>query len=192
VLPFLDGLYSAALRMTDHPSDAEDLVEQAFVAAYVSSDQLAEGADLKAWLYRCLIEAFSKSRHTRQAEPQQGGTEELDDWHPTRAVTYTTTGPTSAEAMALERLPDSYVRAALQSIPEECRITVYLADVEGFSYKEIAAIASVPIGTVRSRLYRGRQQLRAHLNTSARARRLWPGGAGSDMPAMPRAEPIAS
>jgi RNA polymerase sigma-70 factor (ECF subfamily) len=159
---FMDQLYAAALRYTKNPEDARDLVQDTYLKAFNSFHQFEEGTNLRAWLYRVLTTTFINTYRKDQRRPQLSSGE-LEDWQLAEAQSHTSDLGKSAEAEALENLPDSDIKRALQEIPEEFRIAVYLADVEGFSYKEIADIVDVPAGTVMSRLHRGRKLLREKL-----------------------------
>jgi RNA polymerase sigma-70 factor (ECF subfamily) len=166
-LPYLDQLYAAGLRMTRNPADAEDLVQETFAKAFAAFHQFRPGTNLKAWLYRILTNTFINNYRKKQRQPQQNPTEQIEDWQLAAAESHTSSGLRSAEMEALDHLPDSDVKEALQNLPEDFRMAVYLADVEGFSYKEIADIMETPIGTVMSRLHRGRQGLKKQLRDYA-------------------------
>ena len=169
-LPLLDQLYAAALRMTRNPADAEDLVQEAYLKAYNGFGSFRKGTNLKAWMYRILTNSYINGYRKRQRQPVQQPSEEITDWQLAQAEQHTSSGLRSAEMEALDQLPDSDVKDALGELAEDFRMAVYLADVEGFAYREIAEIMGTPIGTVMSRLHRGRKQLREMLTDVARER----------------------
>ena len=170
VLPLLDRLYSAALRYTRNPTDAEDLVQETVAKAYRSFHQYQPGTNLRAWLYRVLHTTYISMYRKAQRRPQESLKEEVDDYSFYDEIARS--GGRSAEREVLESLTSEEVRAALAELPETFRVAVYLADVEGFAYKEIADIMDTPVGTVMSRLHRGRKALQKALGEYARARGL--------------------
>ena len=170
VLPHLDRLYSAALRYTRDATDAEDLVQEAITKAYRSFHQYRPGTNLKAWLYRILHTTYISMYRKQQRRPQESPQDEIDDFSFYDEVARPGTG--SAERSVLEQLTSEEVKRALADLPESFRLAVYYADVEGFAYKEIAEIMDTPVGTVMSRLHRGRKALQKALAEYARSRGL--------------------
>jgi RNA polymerase sigma-70 factor (ECF subfamily) len=166
----VNPLYGAARRLSRTPADAEDLVQEAYAKAYAAFHQYTPGTNLKAWLYRILTNTFINNYRKKQRRPQESSGEGIEDWQIHRAASHTSSEGRSAELVALDHLPDSDVTDALSSLPEDRRMVVYYADVEGMPYKEIAEVMGTPIGTVMSRLHRGRRQLRELLADYARDR----------------------
>jgi RNA polymerase sigma-70 factor, ECF subfamily len=173
-MEYMPALYTAALRLTRNPADAEDLVQETFLKAYRAFGSFEEGTNLKAWLYRILTNTFINTYRAAKRRPEKADVEDIEDLYlykrlnelPGQGV------GRSAEDELLERITDDEVKKAIESLPEAFRIAVLLADVEGFSYKEIAEITEVPIGTVMSRIHRGRRALQKALLNFAEARGL--------------------
>jgi len=176
-MPYMSSLYSAALRMTRNPADAEDLVQETYLRAYRGFEGFRDGTNLKAWLYRILTNTFINQYRAAKRRPERADLDDVEDLYLYRrlgglaASELASRGP---ETEVLERMPDDAVKEALEALPEQFRIAVLLADVEGFSYKEIADIVDVPIGTVMSRLHRGRKLLQKRLWEYASERGLIP------------------
>lgn len=170
-LPLMADLYAAALRLTRNPADAEDLIQETYLRAFRGFSGFRPGTNLRAWLYRILMNTFINSYRKRQREPQTVSDDQVEEWYLYDRLAREGAGA-SAEAEVLESLPDEDVQAALESLPEQFRVAVLLADVEGFSYREIAEMLGVPIGTVMSRLHRGRRALERALWEAVRERGL--------------------
>lgn len=168
-LSHLDALYGGALRMTRNPQDAEDLVQETFMKAFRAADRFTPGTNMRAWLYRIMTNTYISTYRQKQRRPKESWSDSVEDWQLAEVESHTSRGLRSAETEALEGLPDSAVKEALAELREDYRMAVYLADVEGFAYKEIAEIMDTPIGTVMSRLHRGRRQLREKLTDHARS-----------------------
>jgi RNA polymerase sigma-70 factor (ECF subfamily) len=161
----MPSLYSAALRMTRNPADAEDLVQETYLKAYRAFGSFQAGTNLKAWLYRILTNTFINSYRSKKRRPEQTELDDVEDLYLYRRLggLEAAAAGRSAEEEVLDHFTDTEVKEALESLPEQFRMAVLLADVEGFSYKEIAEILDVPIGTVMSRLHRGRKALQKAL-----------------------------
>src|SRR3990170_1412385 len=173
-MPLMGSLYSAALRMTRNPSDAEDLVQETYLRAYRGFGGFQEGTNLKAWLYRILTNTFINSYRAKKRRPEESDVDEIEDFYLYRRLggLEEARAGRSAEDELMDLFPEAEVKDAVESLPENFRIAVLLADVEGFSYKEIAEIMDIPIGTVMSRLHRGRKALEKLLYEFAVDRRL--------------------
>ena len=172
-LSYMDQLYAAALRMTRNPADAEDLVQETYLKAFAAIDKFTPGTNLKAWLYRIQTNAFINTYRKKQREPKRTDADTVEDWQLASAAAHQSQGLASAEEAALDGLGDVDVKRALAELSEEFRMAVYLSDVEGFAYKEIAEIMDTPVGTVMSRLHRGRKLLREKLRDYAAERGIY-------------------
>ncbi len=166
-MPLLDQLYGGALRMTRNPQDAEDLVQETYLKAYNAFDSFKPGTNLKAWLYRIMTNTYINTYRKKQRRPLVTSAEDVTDSQLYTSSSHDSTGLESAEVEALKNMPNSRISEALNSINEDYRMVVYYADVEGLAYKEIAEVMDIPLGTVMSRLHRGRKQLRELLKDVA-------------------------
>lgn len=175
-MPLMDQLYSAALRMTRNPSDAEDLVQETYMKAYRGFERFEDGTNLKAWMYRILTNSYINRYRQKQRRPDESDIADVEDMYLYRRLGGENSEiGSSAEDAFLSSVTDEVVKAAIEAIPENFRIAVLLADVEGFAYKEIAEILDVPIGTVMSRIHRGRKALEKQLHDHVAERNLFPG-----------------
>lgn len=162
-MQYAPQLYSAALRMTRHPADAEDVVQETFLKAYRAYGSYQEGTNLKAWLYRILTNTYINKYRKAQRRPSEVELGELQDLYLFKRLGEQSGAQESAEKEALDMFVDEDISEAIASLPENFRLPVLYADVDGFSYKEIAEILDIPIGTVMSRLHRGRKALQRKL-----------------------------
>lgn len=167
--PFLDQLYAAAMRMTRNPADAEDLVQETFVRAYRGFPSFQDGTNLRAWLYRILTNTFINTYRAKQRRPEQTDLDDVEDLYLYKRLGGLEAASLgrSAEDELMDMFTETEVKDAIEALPEQFRMAVLLADVEGFSYKEIAEILDIPIGTVMSRLHRGRKALQRSLHDFA-------------------------
>ena len=177
-LSYMDQLYAAALRLTRNSADAEDLVQETYAKAFKAQDKFTMGTNLKAWLYRIQTNAFINTYRKKQREPKRTDADTVEDWQLAAAAEHQSAGLASAEQEALDSLGDTEVKRALAELSEDFRMAVYLSDVEGFAYKEIASIMDTPVGTVMSRLHRGRRMLREKLRDYAAERGIYERSAG--------------
>lgn len=166
-MPLLDQLYGGALRMTRNPQDAEDLVQETFLKAYNAFDSFKPGTNLKAWMYRIMTNTYINSYRKKKRRPLETSAEDVTDHQLYTTSSHDSTGLESAEVEALKVMPNSRISEALNALNEDYRMVVYYADVEGMAYKEIAEVMDIPLGTVMSRLHRGRKQLREMLKDVA-------------------------
>jgi RNA polymerase sigma-70 factor (ECF subfamily) len=175
-MPYMSALYSAALRMTRNPPDAEDLVQETYLRAYRGFGGFKDGTNLKAWLYKILTNTFINTYRAKKRRPEQTELDDVEDFYLYKRLggLEAVDADQTPENIVLDQIPESIVKEALEDLPEQFRMAVLLADVEGFSYKEIAEIMDVPIGTVMSRLHRGRKQLQKRLWNFAEERGLLP------------------
>ncbi len=175
-MPYMSALYSAALRLTRNPTDAEDLVQETYLRAYRGYGGFKEGTNLKAWMYRILMNTFINVYRAKKRRPNEVELDESEDFSLFHRMggLEAADAARSAESELLESMPDDMVKQAVEELPEQFRTAVLLADVEGFSYKEIADIMDVPIGTIMSRLHRGRKLLQKRLWEYAQERGLMP------------------
>ena len=197
-LPLLDQMYGAALRMTRNPVDAQDLVQDVYMKAYQAFGSYKPGTNLKAWMYRILTNTYINNYRKAQRRPAESSAEDMTDWQQAETAKHDSVGLESAEVEALRHIPDQRIQDALMSLGEDYRMVVYYADVEGLPYKEIAEIMETPIGTVMSRLHRGRKQLRAKLKDVAAEHGIdtglgaQPGRSAAKKPAQKKAQPVAT
>jgi RNA polymerase sigma-70 factor (ECF subfamily) len=170
----MPSLYSAALRMTRNPADAEDLVQETYLRAFRGFGGFTEGTNLKAWLYRILTNTFINRYRAKKRRPEETDFDDVEDFYLYRRLggLEEARAHRSAEDELMDLFPEAEVKDAVESLPENFRLPVLLADVEGFSYKEIAEILDIPIGTVMSRLHRGRKALQKALYEFAAERGL--------------------
>ena len=178
-LPLLDQLYGGAMRLTRNPQDAEDLIQETYLKAFSNFDSFKQGTNLKAWLYRIMTNAYINSYRKAKRRPVESSADELSDFQLYTTSGQDSTGLESAEVEALKQMPDSEISEAMNDLPEDYRMVVYYSDVVGLAYKEIAEVMGTPLGTVMSRLHRGRKLLRAALKDVAREK-----GIGRNHPEM--------